>query len=148
VATISPTCLDIGSGVGVPGLIWAFLCPETLFFLIESQQKRAAFLQRAISKLEIKNTQVLLTRFENLSPEQIGESTPLIVSRGTMAPIDLWKLILASPILFKDWLVFSSPKTHQDFIQLAIDSPFEVSNLPYPRPTQGEGILTKITPVP
>jgi 16S rRNA (guanine527-N7)-methyltransferase len=147
VVTEVSTCLDIGSGVGIPGLIWALLRPSTQFYLIESLQKRAAFLLRAASKLELRNVEVLNARFEELSPTQIkfpGEKRPQIVSRGTTAPSKLWKLILGSQIPFQEWLAFSSEKTHQEFLSLGQGSPFEVIRLDYPRLSQSPGILTRI----
>jgi 16S rRNA (guanine527-N7)-methyltransferase len=149
VVTKAPACLDIGSGVGIPGLIWAMLRPATQFYLIESLQKRAAFLLRAVSKLELLNVEVLNTRFEEISPAEIklsGDDRPQIVSRGTTAPNKLWKLILASPIPFQEWLVFSSEKTHWEFAALSAGSPLHVARLDYLRADKSPGILTRISP--
>jgi 16S rRNA G527 N7-methylase RsmG len=148
VVTEVPICLDIGSGVGIPGLIWALLRPATQFYLIESLQKRAAFLQRAISKLQLANVAVLNRRFEEISPAEIkirGEKRPQIVSRGTTAPSKLWPLILSSPIPFQEWIVFSSEKTHREFLSLAEGSPLQVSGLSYQRVDHSPGLLTQIT---
>lgn len=148
VVTEVSTCLDIGSGVGIPGLIWALLRPTTQFYLIESLQKRAAFLHRAISKLQLSNVEVLNSRFEEISSTQInltGDKKPQIVSRGTTAPSKLWPLILHSPIPFCEWLVFSSEKTHREFLSLAEGSPFKISGLSYQRVNHSPGLLTQIT---
>ena len=148
VVTEVSTCLDIGSGVGIPGLIWALLRPATQFYLVEALQKRAAFLHRAISKLQLVNAEVLHARFEEISPTQIkktGEEKPQIVSRGTTAPSKLWPLILSSPIPFQEWLVFSSEKTHREFLSFAEGSPFSVSGLSYQRADHSPGLLTQIT---
>lgn len=149
VVTEVATCLDIGSGVGIPGLIWALFRPSTQFYLIESLQKRSAFLLRAVSKMELKNVKVLNIRFEDISSTQLklsGDDRPQIVSRGTTAPTKLWKLILGTPIPFKEWLVFSSEKTQGEFLSLAEGSALKVSHLEYSRPNSSSGILTQITP--
>src|SRR4029079_3933080 len=41
------TWLDIGTGGGLPALVWALLAPTNHFFLIESLQKKVSFLHRA-----------------------------------------------------------------------------------------------------
>ena len=38
--------VDIGSGGGVPGIPLAVACPECQITLVESTQKKAAFLQQ------------------------------------------------------------------------------------------------------
>jgi 16S rRNA (guanine(527)-N(7))-methyltransferase RsmG len=147
VVTKVATCLDIGSGVGIPGLIWALLRPATQFYLVESLQKRAAFLHRVISKLQLPNVAVLNSRFEEISSVQIklsGDKSPQIVSRGTTAPSKLWPLILHSPIAFQEWLVFSSEKTHREFLSLAEGSPLQISGLSYQRICHAPGLLTQI----
>lgn len=42
---------DIGSGMGVPGIVWALVMPQSQFDLIERQQKKAAFLTHVIARL-------------------------------------------------------------------------------------------------
>ena len=41
----SGNCLDVGSGAGLPGLVFAMLAPGCEFFLCEPRQKRVVFLQ-------------------------------------------------------------------------------------------------------
>lgn len=42
---------DIGSGMGVPGIVWAVVMPKSGFDLIERQQKKAAFLRHVVGRL-------------------------------------------------------------------------------------------------
>ena len=58
------TLIDVGSGAGFPGLPMAILAPETHVTLIESQQKKVAFLREVVRALELKNVSVHLGRAE------------------------------------------------------------------------------------
>ena len=57
--------IDVGSGAGFPGLPIAMYAPQSEVTLIESQNKKAAFLNEAIRSLGLKNTQVFNRRAEN-----------------------------------------------------------------------------------
>jgi 16S rRNA (guanine(527)-N(7))-methyltransferase RsmG len=50
--------LDVGSGAGLPGIPVAILCPEAQITLCEIRVKRAAFLERAVSRLGLRNVRV------------------------------------------------------------------------------------------
>lgn len=50
--------LDIGSGVGLPGVPLAIFRPDIEVTLCEIRQKRAAFLERAVSSIQISNARV------------------------------------------------------------------------------------------
>ncbi|MDX1386379.1 MAG: RsmG family class I SAM-dependent methyltransferase [bacterium] len=146
------SCLDIGSGSGLPGILWALLLPEAKFFLVESQKKKASFLLRAISQINLQNVDVLSKRFEEIKDDDLnlGTDSPIIVSRGTAAPKNLWKLILSSPIPFRHWFVFSTEALHQEFLTLGKNSDMEISFLQYKKEDLEEkntlGILTRISP--
>src|SRR6478672_4198172 len=58
------TAIDLGSGAGFPGVPFALLAPEVQVTLIESQQKKATFLQELIHVLELKNVKVFSDRAE------------------------------------------------------------------------------------
>ena len=49
------TVLDIGSGGGLPGLVFAFLQPHAQVHLLEPRRKRWAFLREAAARLGLKN---------------------------------------------------------------------------------------------
>jgi 16S rRNA (guanine527-N7)-methyltransferase len=50
--------LDIGSGVGLPGIPLAIRRPDLSVCLCEIRQRRAAFLERAVSSLKLTNATV------------------------------------------------------------------------------------------
>jgi 16S rRNA (guanine527-N7)-methyltransferase len=63
--------VDIGSGAGFPGVVWAILDPTTKTFLIEPREKRVTFLRHIAAKLQLKNIEVICSRFEDLPREQL-----------------------------------------------------------------------------
>ena len=60
------TWVDVGSGAGFPGLVLACCYPATSFTLVESQQRRAGFLELQVADLGIANAAVLPGRIEEL----------------------------------------------------------------------------------
>jgi 16S rRNA (guanine527-N7)-methyltransferase len=62
---------DIGSGAGFPGLAVKIACPELRLTLIESNNKKCAFLSEVVRALELENVEVMPVRFEEarISPD-------------------------------------------------------------------------------
>ncbi|MCZ0961397.1 16S rRNA (guanine(527)-N(7))-methyltransferase RsmG [Paracoccus benzoatiresistens] len=62
--------IDLGSGGGLPGLVLAIAKAETdlVFTLVESDQRKAAFLRTVIRETGLSNTSVVAKRIEALSP--------------------------------------------------------------------------------
>lgn len=56
--------VDIGSGAGFPGLALAAAQPGTRFDLVESVQRKCAFLERAIAEVAMENARVICSRAE------------------------------------------------------------------------------------
>ena len=57
---------DVGSGAGIPGIPLAAARPEVRVVLVEPRHRRAAFLERAILALGIRNASVQATSIEGL----------------------------------------------------------------------------------
>jgi len=70
---------DIGSGGGTPGIPLAIVFPKKKFLLVESKQKKAAFLVRAVKQLKLKNVRVINKRAEETVTTNAPET---IVSRA------------------------------------------------------------------
>lgn len=51
--------MDIGSGNGIPGLMYAILNPQGVVYLVERDQRKAEFLKHMVFKLNLDQTQVL-----------------------------------------------------------------------------------------
>src|SRR5437660_9986362 len=60
---------DVGSGGGFPGLALKIIRPKLQVFLIESNVKKATFLAEVVRELELTDTRVLVSRYEELGEE-------------------------------------------------------------------------------
>ncbi|RQW03674.1 hypothetical protein EH223_09785 [candidate division KSB1 bacterium] len=77
----TPFIIDAGSGGGILGIPLATFFPEKKLVLVEAIQKKAVFLKLAISKLDLKNTEVWKGSIqEYMQRHDVGAST--IISRG------------------------------------------------------------------
>lgn len=81
--------LDIGSGAGLPGIPLAILAPKLDVTMVESNGKKARFIERAITILRLKNARVENLRAEHLKKEESFDySTSRAVSKiKTLLPI-------------------------------------------------------------
>ena len=76
--------LDVGSGVGLPGLVLAAARPELHIVLVEPIGKKAALAQHAAHELGVaERVEVRQTRLESLAP---GAGPPAALSRAALAP--------------------------------------------------------------
>jgi len=57
---------DVGSGAGLPGIPIALACPDLEVTLIESNQKKTAFLTQAKIELGLDNVRILAQRIETV----------------------------------------------------------------------------------
>jgi 16S rRNA (guanine527-N7)-methyltransferase len=71
--------IDVGSGAGLPGIPIALACPEREVTLLDSNQKKGAFLQQAVSELGLRNTRVEISRVESFRP---GKAYAVVISRA------------------------------------------------------------------
>ncbi|PON35041.1 rRNA small subunit methyltransferase G [Parasponia andersonii] len=62
--------VDVGSGAGLPGIVFAIACPGWEVTLMESMKKRCVFLEHVIGHIGLPNVQVVRGRAENLGQNQ------------------------------------------------------------------------------
>jgi 16S rRNA (guanine527-N7)-methyltransferase len=74
---------DLGSGAGLPGIPLAICCPEKHFTLVDSNSKKTAFLQQAVTTLALQNVTVKHTRVEEYYP---SKKYDCLISRAFAAP--------------------------------------------------------------
>jgi len=65
---------DLGSGGGSPAIPLNFVRPAKRLAMVESRERKAAFLREAIRELELSNAEVIETRIESLV-EQDGQAS-------------------------------------------------------------------------
>jgi 16S rRNA (guanine527-N7)-methyltransferase len=76
---------DIGSGAGLPGLVWALVRPDLRLTLIEPLLRRATFLERAVESLGLQGrVQVIRERAEGMA----GAVAVDAATARAVAPLD------------------------------------------------------------
>ena len=98
--------IDLGSGGGLPGVVVAIVAaeqrPEIQVDLVESDQRKAAFLRHCATTLNL-NVRVLPERIERLAPKAYD-----VISARALAP--LTRLLAISEPLRNDRSVLLFPK--------------------------------------
>jgi len=79
--------IDVGTGAGFPGLPLAIARADIKVSLLESKQKRCAFLQAVIDELQLKNATVLCGRAEDLALPPRREAYDRALARA-VAPLN------------------------------------------------------------
>lgn len=64
-----PQILDVGSGAGLPGIPIALARPDWQVLLVESNQKKASFLQQVKIELALQNVIVMIKRIEDVQSD-------------------------------------------------------------------------------
>ena len=59
--------LDVGSGGGLPGVVFAICCPEVDVSCVDTVAKKAAFIQQAAVSLRLRNLHGIHARVESLT---------------------------------------------------------------------------------
>src|SRR5262245_37737589 len=68
---------DLGSGLGVPGMVIAILRPDLVVRLVEASRNKVLFLEEATAHLNLNNVEVIESRFEAI--EGVPEESCLTV---------------------------------------------------------------------
>jgi 16S rRNA (guanine527-N7)-methyltransferase len=59
--------LDVGSGGGLPGLIFAIMLPQVFFVCVDSVGKKTAFVRQAAAALRLANVEAVHSRIEAMA---------------------------------------------------------------------------------
>ncbi len=73
--------LDIGTGAGFPGMVLAIFCENTKFVLLDSNNKKIAFLTELQKKLQLKNVFLIHARAEEYVKNHL-EEFDIVTSRA------------------------------------------------------------------
>jgi len=83
---------DLGSGAGLPGIPIAIARPGLQMTLIESRQRRAAFLELVVERLDLPDLRVLPVPLQTVT-----ERFDVCLARALAPPAEVWGL--AEPLL-------------------------------------------------
>lgn len=85
---------DVGSGAGLPGLVWAIARPDLEVTLIEPLLRRTVFLEEAVAMLELPNVRVLRSRAED-----VGQRFDVVTARAvaSLDKLARWCMPLVAP---------------------------------------------------
>lgn len=90
------TVADVGSGAGLPGVVWALVRPDLRITLVEPLLRRATFLTEVIEKLSLgQRVQVQRARAEDVPVGTFDVVTARAVAR--LPQLLAWTLPLARP---------------------------------------------------
>lgn len=88
--------LDVGAGGGLPGIVLAIALPEMKVALIDTVQKKTAFLNQVKAELSLQNVLVHTGRVEHLSVEQPFDVITSRAFAGLGEMVEWSKHLLAS----------------------------------------------------
>ena len=88
------TVADVGSGAGLPGLVWAITRPDLQVTLIEPLLRRSTFLDEVVQSLELDNVTVLRARAEDVT-----QTFDVVTARAVAAlpKLSNWCMPLVTP---------------------------------------------------
>jgi 16S rRNA (guanine527-N7)-methyltransferase len=79
---------DVGSGAGLPGLVWAIVRPDVSVVLIEPLLRRSTFLTEAVTHLDLgRNVSVRRDRAEDVVRDPSWSGVGVVTARA-VAPLD------------------------------------------------------------
>jgi len=122
------SALDVGSGGGFPGIPLAVVWRSTGVVLLESREKKAAFLELAVRELSLKNTKVVPSRLEDFAsgshspgypaPQEVAFETVFIRALGSLPAL----LATVSPICAPGarWVYFLGARSSAEEILSAL----------------------------
>ena len=107
------TVLDVGSGAGLPAIPIAIMRPDIQITLCEIRQKRAAFLERVVSSLQLKNSRVYQGDVRKL-----GQKYDVITALWLGSLEQIYKLV--EPNLAQKWKIMTrkGDTIEQEFSEL------------------------------
>ena len=97
-ASAPPCLLDVGSGGGLPGVVFAICCPQLQVSCVDTVAKKAAFIQQAAASLGLRNLRGIHARVESLQQSYDVVSCRAFASlldfttwsRAALAPQGIW----------------------------------------------------------
>ena len=106
---------DVGSGGGLPGIPLAIARPEMRVAVLDSNHKKAAFMQQAVIELKLGNVTVVCDRSEAYKPEALF---PQIVCRAFSDLNDFVRATRHALAPGGEWLAMKGVYPNEEIAQL------------------------------
>lgn len=107
--------LDLGTGAGLPGLVWKIIYPELPIYLLDSRKKRVEFLREIKEQLDLEEIFPLRERAERLGQNKDWREKFSFVSARAVAELNvLLEYVLPLVEINGDALLFKGPDYHQE----------------------------------
>lgn len=134
--------LDVGSGGGLPGVVFAICCPEVDVSCVDTVAKKAAFIQQAAGTLGLSNLHGIHARVETLAgPFDVVSCRAF----AALADFAAWSRQALAP--HGVWLAMKGKHPHDEIAALPADvSVFHVEQLTVPG-LQAERCILWLRPV-
>src|SRR5436309_9427377 len=110
------SALDIGSGGGFPGIPLAIVWPTTRFTILESREKKAGFLERAVRELGIRNVAVECGRLEEYGRSWTAEPHRSVYVRALGDLPDVLRSAERVAVPGAEWIYFLGADTSPDLL--------------------------------
>ena len=124
--------LDVGSGGGLPGVVFAIACPQIDVSCVDTVGKKAAFIQQAAATLRLPNLHGVHARVETLKAEQ-GGGFDVVCSRAFASLSDFtgWSRAALKPEAV--WMAMKGKHPAEELAALPADvAVFHVEQLQVP----------------
>lgn len=124
--------LDVGSGGGLPGVVFAVTCPQVQVHCVDTVLKKATFIQQVAASLKLSNLRGIHARVESLSAAS-GDGYDLVCSRAFASLVDFTSWSRAALNSDAVWMALKGKLPSEEMAALAPSvSVFHVEQLTVP----------------
>ncbi|RDD71383.1 16S rRNA (guanine(527)-N(7))-methyltransferase RsmG [Paracoccus versutus] len=138
---VSGNWVDLGSGGGFPGIVIAIIRPDLELTLVESDQRKAAFLRNVVRELALPRARVICKRIEALDRLDAAN-----ISARALAPLPLLMAYVDRHLSASGTAWLMKGRNWQDEVALArTDWKFELK--PHQSATDPDAAILEITEI-
>jgi 16S rRNA (guanine(527)-N(7))-methyltransferase RsmG len=116
------TLLDVGSGAGLPGIPLAIAWPYTRITLLESRERKVAFLERVVREAELLNVRVVCARLEEAGSRWSSEPFEAVAIRALGGIADLLRSASCIAAPASRWIYFLGDPARADALRASVEA--------------------------
>lgn len=122
-----PQIIDVGSGAGLPGIPIALARPDWQVLLVESNQKKASFLQQVKIELALQNVEIMGQRIEDIRSDKKVDTIITRAFSELDGFIDLTRQLAAEKDVNCRWVAMKAKCSDTELKQ--IQAPFCIEKI-------------------